>query len=180
MTFILTFTLPPETRDEAIARFLETRGQPPPAVTLLGRWTQLDLCGGFVLLESADPQALAAFAHGWSDVLALTRAPVLEDQDLAEVLKRASAQPTPMEERPEGQADGAGLPQAAAIVADQELPDSTHPDAVHSDLRAEEPATARPASHRCAPRGAEERPEEPPVVRETTPGTTKPPYEEIA
>lgn len=57
MTFILTFTLPPETRDEAIARFLETGGQPPPAVTLLGRWTQLDLCGGFVLLESADPQA---------------------------------------------------------------------------------------------------------------------------
>jgi hypothetical protein len=98
MTFILTFTLPPETRDEAIARFLETGGQPPPAVTLLGRWTQLDLCGGFVLLESADPQALAAFAHGWSDVLALTLAPVLKDQDLAEVLKRASAQPTPKEE----------------------------------------------------------------------------------
>jgi hypothetical protein len=31
MTFILTFTLPPETRDEAIARFLETGGQPPYA-----------------------------------------------------------------------------------------------------------------------------------------------------
>jgi Domain of unknown function (DUF3303) len=155
-------------------------GQPPPAVTLLGRWTQLDLCGGFVLLESADPQALAAFAYAWSDVLELTLAPVLEDQDLADVLKRASAQPTQRKARPEGQADGAGLPQAAAIVADQELPDSTHPDAVHGDLRAEEPTTARPASRRRAPRGAEERPEEPSVVPETTPGTTKPPYEEIA
>jgi hypothetical protein len=123
---------------------------------------------------------LAAFAHGWSDVLELTLAPVLEDQDLADVLKRASAQPTQMEARPEGRADGAGLPQAAAIVADQELPDSTHPDAVHGDLRAEEPATARPASRRRAPRGAEEHPEEPPVMPETTPGTTKPPYEEIA
>lgn len=180
MKFILTFTLPPETRDEAIARFLETGGPPPPAVTLLGRWTQLDLCGGFVLLESADPQALAAFAYAWSDVLELTLAPVLEDQDLADVLKRASAQPTQRKARPEGQADGAGLPQAAAIVADQELPDSTHPDAVHGDLRAEEPTTARPASRRRALRGAEERPEEPSVVPETTPGTTKPPYEEIA
>jgi hypothetical protein len=175
MKFILTFTLPPETRDEAVARFFDTGGQPPPAVTLLGRWTQLDLCGGFVLLESADPKALTAFAHGWSDVLELTLAPVLEDQDLADVLKRASARPTRME----GRAEGAGLPQAAAIVADQELPDSTHPEAVHGDLRAEEPATAPPAGRRRR-RGAQARHEDPPVVPETTPGTTKPPYEEIA
>jgi hypothetical protein len=46
MTFILTFPLPPVTRDEAVARFLDTGGQPPPAVTLLGRWAQLELCGG--------------------------------------------------------------------------------------------------------------------------------------
>jgi Protein of unknown function (DUF3303) len=91
MKFILTFTLLPATRDEAIARFLETGGQPPPGVTLLGRWTQVDLCGGFVLLESEDPQALTAFAHGWSDLLELTIAPVLEDQELSDVLKRASA-----------------------------------------------------------------------------------------
>jgi hypothetical protein len=180
MKFILTFTLPPETRDEAITRFLETGGQPPPAVTLLGRWTRLDLWGGFVLLESADPKALAAFAHGWSDVLALTLAPVLEDHDLADVLKRASARPTRTEGRPKGRADGAGLPQAAAIVADQELPDSSHPEAVHGDLRAEAPATAPPAGRRPRRRGAQARHEDPPVVPETTPGTTKPPYEEIA
>jgi hypothetical protein len=46
MKFLLTFTLPAATRDEAMARFLATGGQPPPGVTLLGRWTQLDLCGG--------------------------------------------------------------------------------------------------------------------------------------
>jgi Protein of unknown function (DUF3303) len=91
MKFILTFTLPPATRDAAITRFLETGGQPPPGVTLLGRWTQLDLCGGVVLLESEDPQALAAFAHAWSDVVELTMAPVLEDQALSEVLTQARA-----------------------------------------------------------------------------------------
>jgi hypothetical protein len=176
MKFILTFTVPPETREAAMARFLETGGQPPPAVTLLGRWTQLDLCGGVVLLESEDPKALTAFTHGWSDVLELTLAPVLEDQDLADVLQRASAQPT----QTEGRADGAGLPQAAAIVADQELPDNTHPEAVHGDLRAEEPAIAPSAGRRRTRRGAQARPEGPPVVPETTPGTTKPPYEEIA
>ena len=123
MKFILTFTLPPETRDVAMARFLETGGQPPPGVRLLGRWTRLDLCGGVVLLESEDPQALTAFAHGWSDVVELTLAPVLEDQDLADVLKRARAQP--------GRASSGGesLPQAAALVADPEGPDGTPPEA---------------------------------------------------
>jgi Domain of unknown function (DUF3303) len=67
----------------------ETGGQPPPTVKLLGRWTQVDRCGGVVLLESDDPQALAEFTRGWSDLLELTIAPVLEDQELAEVLRRA-------------------------------------------------------------------------------------------
>jgi hypothetical protein len=123
MQFILTFTIPPATRDEAIARFLKTGGQLPPGVRLLGRWTQLDLCGGFVLLESEDPQALTAFAHAWSDAMELTLVPVLEDLALSEVLKRARAQPG---RAPSG---GEGLPQAAAIVADQELPDGTQPEA---------------------------------------------------
>ena len=48
------------------------RRAPPPTVKLLGRWTQVDLCGGVVLLESDDPQALAEFARGWSDLLELT------------------------------------------------------------------------------------------------------------
>ena len=89
MKFILTFTIPADTRDDALARFLETGGQPPAGVTLLGRWTQLDLRAGVVLLERENPQALTAFAPGWSDVVALTRAPVLEDQELSEVLQRA-------------------------------------------------------------------------------------------
>ena len=130
MKFMLTFTLPPATRDEAIARFLETGGQPPTGVTLLGRWTQLDLCGGVVLLESEDPKALTAFAHAWSDLLELTLAPVLEDQELSDVLKRAGAR-------------------SARAGTDPSVP-------------------------------AEAYPEDAPVAPETTPGTAKPPYEEIA
>jgi hypothetical protein len=131
MQFILTFTIPPEIRDEAMARFLEIRGQPPPGVTLLGRWAQLDLCGGVVLLESDDPQALTAFTQAWSNVVALTLASVLEDQDLVAVLQRARELSASM----------------AAQAAD--APPETYP-------------------------------EDAPVAPETTPGTTKPPSEEIA
>jgi hypothetical protein len=92
MKFILTFTLPPETQEPAFARFLEAGGQPPPGAKLLGRWIRLDLCGGVVLLESEDPKALAEFARGWSDLLELTIAPVLEDQELVEVLRHVHPQ----------------------------------------------------------------------------------------
>jgi Protein of unknown function (DUF3303) len=101
MKCILTCTLSSETRDAAMARFFETGGQPPLGVRLLGRWTPLDLCGGFVLLKSEGPQAVTAFAYAWNDVVELTTAPVLEDEDLADVLQRASTQPAQMDGRPE-------------------------------------------------------------------------------
>jgi len=90
MKFMLTFSWKPDPkcRDEAIARFRKTGGQPPKGVTLLGRWTRADFSGGFDLLETDDPQSLAEFALMWSDLMDLTIVPVLEDQPLAEVLQR--------------------------------------------------------------------------------------------
>ena len=90
MKFMLTFSWAPDTRtrDEGIARFRKTGGLPPAGATLLGRWTRADLSGGFDLLESDDPKALAEFALMWSDVMQLTIVPVLEDGPLSEVLER--------------------------------------------------------------------------------------------
>lgn len=87
MRFMLAFTLKQESRNTALARFLETGAAPGPGAKLLGRWTRQDLAGGFVLLESEDPRALAAFARDWSDVCDLSLSPVVEDADLSEVLK---------------------------------------------------------------------------------------------
>jgi hypothetical protein len=81
--------------------------------------------------ESEDPHALAAFAQGWSDVVELTIAPVLEDQALSEVLQRARRA------------------SASAAAHANDVPPETYPEDV-------------------------------PVAPETTPGTTKPPYAELA
>jgi hypothetical protein len=91
MKFMLTFSWKPEikARDEAIARFKKTGGQPPKDVKLLGRWTRCDLNGGFDLLECEDPKALAEFALQWSDLMDLTIVPVLTDEPLNEVLQRS-------------------------------------------------------------------------------------------
>ena len=90
MKFMLTFEWKPDTktRAEAIARFRKTGGVPPKTVKLIGRWTRADFSGGYDLLESDDPQALAGFALMWSDLMQLTIVPVLEDAPLAEVLDR--------------------------------------------------------------------------------------------
>jgi hypothetical protein len=88
MKFMLTFTLQPETRNEAIARFLKTGGQPPKGVKLLGRWTSADLSKGYELLESDDPSALTELALHWSDLMEVYTVPVVEDKELGDVLKR--------------------------------------------------------------------------------------------
>jgi hypothetical protein len=93
MKFMLTFTTTPDKakRNEAIARFLKTGGQPPKGAKLLGRWTRLDFSQGYDLLESDDPKALTEFALAWNDVMQLEIVPVIEDQGLAEVLKQIAA-----------------------------------------------------------------------------------------
>jgi hypothetical protein len=90
MKFMLTFSLKPESkgRDEAIARFQATGGQPPQGVTMLGRWTAADFSGGFDLLESDDAAALTEFSLQWSDLMELKLVPVIEDAQLAGVLQR--------------------------------------------------------------------------------------------
>lgn len=92
MKFMLTFTIKPDAkgRDEAIARFKKTGGQPSKGAKLLGRWTAADFSGGFDLLESDDAKALTDFALMWSDLMELRIVPVVEDAELNEVLQRAS------------------------------------------------------------------------------------------
>jgi Protein of unknown function (DUF3303) len=91
MKFIATFDWSPDTatRAEAIARFQKTGGLPPKGAKLLGRWTRADFSGGYDLVESDDPQAIAEFALMWSDLMQLNVVPVLEDNALSEVLARA-------------------------------------------------------------------------------------------
>ena len=92
MKFMLTFTIKPETkgRDEAIARFKKTGGQPPSGVKLVSRWTAADFSGGYVLLEGDDATSITHFALMWSDILELRLAPVVEDAQLLDALGRAA------------------------------------------------------------------------------------------
>jgi len=90
MKFMLTFSLKSGgNRDEAIARFKKTGGQPPKGAKLIGRWTAADFSGGYDLLESEDAAALTEFSLMWSDVMELRLVPVVEDAALAAAFDRA-------------------------------------------------------------------------------------------
>ena len=92
MRFMVTFSWRPDadTRNEGIERFKTTGGLPSKGAKLLGRWTRADFSGGFILLESDDTKALAAYAHSWGDIMDLSIVPVVEDDALMDVLQHVA------------------------------------------------------------------------------------------
>ena len=84
MKFMVTFTLQPDSkkRSEGIARFKKIGQKVPDGAKFIGRLTRADLSGGYVLLETEDPNALADFAYDWSDLMELSVVPVVDDEGL--------------------------------------------------------------------------------------------------
>jgi len=87
---MMTFSWQPDTvtRAEAISRFQKTGGLPSEGTTLLGRWTNADFSGGYDLLESDNAESLTEFALMWSDLMEIKIFPVLEDNELSNVLNK--------------------------------------------------------------------------------------------
>ena len=69
MLFKLAWTHSPEARDKTIEQFMKTGGMPPENIELLSRYHNLDGTGGFAILESTNPAALADFALDWNSLI---------------------------------------------------------------------------------------------------------------
>ncbi len=86
MKFMVTWSVTPERQKQATARFLETEGQPPDGVKMLGRWHAPGM--GFTLAETNDAKALHEWTARWLDLLKFVITPVIEDEEAAEVMKK--------------------------------------------------------------------------------------------
>ena len=86
MKFMVSYSIPPASMVAARARFLETGGNPPAGVKMLGRWHGAGQ--GFALAQSDDPKAVYEWAAVWADLMNISVIPVVEDADAAEVLGR--------------------------------------------------------------------------------------------
>jgi len=86
MQFVVSWSLPPATYRQAVARFLQNGGLPPAGVKMTGRWHGMS-GKGFAVVETNDPKALYAWVAEWSEFLPMETTPVLEDADAGAVLQ---------------------------------------------------------------------------------------------
>lgn len=83
---MVTWKIAPAHMPSAVARFLETGGEPPKGVKMLGRWHGAGL--GFALADCKDGKALYEWTAERSDQLDFAVHPVVEDRERAAVLRR--------------------------------------------------------------------------------------------
>jgi hypothetical protein len=86
MLFMSLWRIRPGQRDEAIHRFAKTGGVPPAGVKLLGRWSDVSASSGCNIFECDDASLVAQAALEWNDIMEITTAPALTDEQLAKVL----------------------------------------------------------------------------------------------
>ena len=86
MQFVVHYSIDPEQRDAAQARFTETGGPPPAGVTMVGRWHCVQGGEGFLVCEADDAGALATWIQQWSDVLRFRVLPVVNDETMTKVI----------------------------------------------------------------------------------------------
>ena len=86
MQFVIHFVFAPEHRDAAQARFTETGAPPPQGVKMIGRWHCVQGREGFLLCEANDAAALANWIQQWCDLLTFRVLPVVDDQQMAQII----------------------------------------------------------------------------------------------
>ena len=86
MKFLVQWSALPTVESAVIKRFMETGGQPPDGVELLGRWHAIGGIHGFAIVEANDTRGLSALALQWGDLLSMSIFPALTDEDLAAAL----------------------------------------------------------------------------------------------
>jgi hypothetical protein len=88
MKFMTVWSYPPENRDEAQARFKETKGdKPPKGIKLIGRWHAIGGAMGVHICECDDPMLMAKWAQRWSDLLSIEIYPAATDEEIAKMLE---------------------------------------------------------------------------------------------
>lgn len=87
MKYIITFELTTTDYKVRIKRFLDTGALPPDGATMHGRWITLGHNKGFMLVEANDPASIFKWVSQWNDLINFEVHPVLEDAQVAKVLK---------------------------------------------------------------------------------------------
>ena len=87
--YMITWRLPPATRNEAIKRFMSTDARrAPEGLKELGRWHGARGDGGYLVVETDDPKFITNWLLKWSDLLPYEVEPVITDEELGELFQK--------------------------------------------------------------------------------------------
>ena len=97
MIFMLTWRVHPDKRQSAFAAFAQMTAEDDQKdigskIKLIGRWHDLSDFSGVAICESEDPQAMAAWALNWNNVLDVKTVMVLNDEEAREVGRKKLAE----------------------------------------------------------------------------------------
>ena len=68
MKFILSWTVKPENRDEGFKRLNAADDVAGEGIRVLGHWHNVNLLGGWALVEAGDEISIAKWLLGWTDL----------------------------------------------------------------------------------------------------------------
>lgn len=88
MQFMVTWSIPPSSYNEALERFLSGGAPVPEGMTSLGRWHAPGSVCGWHLVEG-DAAAVAQHAAEWAGLLDIDVTPVVDDETAAAAASRA-------------------------------------------------------------------------------------------
>ena len=91
MLFLARWQIESAMRQRVLERFVETGGEVPPGVTIVGRWHRLDGNGGFMIVEARNMHPLTEFALLWNDLLFVEITPVVTDAELNTILRKVKS-----------------------------------------------------------------------------------------
>ena len=86
MIFVSLYTMTSNHRNSAQDRFRQTGGKAPAGIKVIGRWHSAAGGRGVTVCEASDAQAVAQWAHEWSDVIHFDIYPAIDDAGLAKLL----------------------------------------------------------------------------------------------
>ena len=90
MHFMVVWTFEPHASQATIDRFKETGGTPPDGVAMLSRWHDVSGRRGFALAEADDIVPVGKWCRRWNDLLTFKVIPVVDDEQLVEILTEGS------------------------------------------------------------------------------------------
>lgn len=87
--YMVTWDLPSDNRDDAIARFVDGAAlQEPDGVTLVSRWHSVGGGRGWSVVDTNDPATIMDWLMRWSDLLSYEVEPVVTDEEFGGLLAK--------------------------------------------------------------------------------------------